>query len=364
MQETAAVDCSKLRWGIASAGKICNDFANALNYVGAPIAAVAARSLADAESFRMQHNVARAYSSYSDMFVDPDVEVVYIGSVNTQHLALGLQALESGKHVVCEKPLGLNLAEVEELQAAARQRNLFLLEGMWTRFFPVVKQVKALVSSGLIGDLRQVQSDFGVVIPRDVQRLYDPALGGGALLDLGIYPVATIPWMFGGEEEPLDVKVAGHRCPQAGVDLCGMLTATYANNRQAVVSWSMVSTTPEETVVSGTAGYAKIEGPAHCPRRATIHVAVGRGFEEQVLEDAQWPEDFAERVKSSTGAAEFLQNYPNGEGFVYEVRAVCAAISEGKLECDDYTWADTRRTARLMDTARRELGVKYPQDER
>lgn len=180
------------KWGICATGKISNDFASCLLHLknlGAPVSlhAVAAGSgLLSAQNFQRRFDVTRSYGSYAELFQDPEVSIVYIGAIHPAHHGLCLQALSSGKHVVCEKPIALNLRELEEIQECARRHNRFLLEGMWTRFFPAYREIRRMVlEAKTIGEVKLVQADFGVAFGRDNKRIWDLGMGGGALLDVG-----------------------------------------------------------------------------------------------------------------------------------------------------------------------------------
>jgi len=348
-----------LRWGIASTGKISHDFTSCLHYlrtkrsVPLDVVAVAARSRSASEGFAREFGLPRAHEGYAALLGDPAVDVVYIGAVNPAHKALAIEAARRGKHVVCEKPLAMSLGDVLEIQDAARESGVFLLEGLWTKFIPLVKRLRRMIlEEGVIGDVKCIQSDFGVDVPRDARRFWSLEMGGGALLDLGIYPVAYIPWLFGAHAAPESYKVEGGLDPATGVDAFGAFSATYAGGRLAIASWSGLCLTPEEVVVTGTAGYVRVHGPAHCPTRATVCIRRGRGFEEQVIEEA-FP-DFGPGYRF---------NYPNSEGLIFEILAAHEAISGGLRECAEHSWADSRRVCEILDACRAALGVVYPQGE-
>ena len=182
------------RWGVCAAGQISNDFTNCLNKLShrTEVVAIAARNKARAEDFATRHKIKKVYGSYEELFQDDEIDICYIGAIHTEHCRLAVAALEAGKHVVVEKPLGMNSYEVETMIAAAKKANRLLLEGLWTRFFPVCREVRDLIRGGAIGNIKNVNADFGIVIPREVERLWNLELGGGALLDLGIYPVAAV----------------------------------------------------------------------------------------------------------------------------------------------------------------------------
>lgn len=168
-----------LKWGILGCGKISNDFCNAVHQAaGSVIQNVGARSESSAEAFGKTHGAIR-FGTYESVVSDPEVEVVYVGAINTQHYKLALSALEKGKHVLCEKPMGMNAGEVRNLMAKAKEKNLFLMEGVWTRCFPATRKIADHLSSGALGPVVTFQGDLGFDIPVSIKRLYDLNLGAG-----------------------------------------------------------------------------------------------------------------------------------------------------------------------------------------
>uniref|UniRef100_A0A8C0PLT3 Trans-1,2-dihydrobenzene-1,2-diol dehydrogenase n=2 Tax=Canis lupus familiaris TaxID=9615 RepID=A0A8C0PLT3_CANLF len=201
-----------LRWGIVSAGLISSDFTTVLGTLPRSehqVVAVAARDLSRAKEFARKHDIPKAYGSYEELAKDPNVEVAYIGTQHPQHKAAVLLCLAAGKAVLCEKPMGVNAAEVREMVAEARSRGLFLMEAIWTRFFPAIEALRAALSQGTLGELRVARAEFGknfTHIPRSV----DWAQAGGGLLDLGIYCIQFISMVFGGQK-PEKISAVGRR---------------------------------------------------------------------------------------------------------------------------------------------------------
>ena len=192
----------KIRWGILSTGYIARQFAEGLSTLAdARIAAVGSRKPERAAEFAERYGIPRSYGSYEELAHDPDVDVLYIATPHRFHKDNTLLALAAGKAVLCEKPLTLNAAEAEVVVSTARQSKLFLMEGMWSRFIPAMVKAKQMVDDGTIGDVQIVASDFGFTAPFDPKsRLYDPELGGGSLLDVGIYPVSLASLILGPPE--------------------------------------------------------------------------------------------------------------------------------------------------------------------
>ncbi len=206
-----------LRWGILATGSICRQFAADLKYVdGATIAAVASRTIANAEDFAHTFGAARFYGNYDALFADPDVDIIYIGTPHPFHEENAIAAMRSGKHVLCEKPLCVTLESARRMIDVSIETGQYLMEAMWTWFLPAIRQAQIWIAEGRIGEIRHIKADFGYPQIYDpVGRMYNPDLGGGALLDMGIYPVA-FAWMFH-KAMPHAIQVTGRRAP-SGVD--------------------------------------------------------------------------------------------------------------------------------------------------
>lgn len=331
------------------AGGISNDFCASLIGNGSCISAVAARDVVKAQDFAKKVSAPSAYSTYEELVKDPAVDVVYIGTIHTMHAPHTKMALEAGKHVVCEKPLGVNQAEVKELIDLARAKGLFLMEGMWTRFFPAVRKAREVLASGEIGEPRYVQGDFGFVAPTDEShRLWDPKQAGGAMLDIGCYVVQAATLAFG-PTLPEQIKCTG-QLSATGVDKEGSMSMTWENKGSASLIFSLTTNTPEQVTIICSNGNLRLHGPAHCTEQLTVAKEVSRGkftethfkFELPVCPEGQ------------------TINYPNSEGFLYEVQAVERALRDGKLECEEFSLDESLVVVQLMDEYRRQLGVVYP----
>lgn len=188
---------TKIRWGILATGRIADWFVTDFSAVpNGTVVAVASRSQANADAFARRHGIARAYGDYDALMADPDVDVVYIATPHTQHLENAIEALRAGKAVLCEKPLTVTPDECRALIRVAEETGGYLMEAMWTYFLPAIRQAEAWVAAGRIGRIRHIKADFGYPLPyASDRREYDAGLGGGALLEMGIYPVA-LAWLF------------------------------------------------------------------------------------------------------------------------------------------------------------------------
>ncbi|MFD8016110.1 Gfo/Idh/MocA family protein, partial [Streptomyces sp. NPDC059762] len=268
-----------VRWGILATGGIAERFATDLAGLdGAEVVAVASRTEASARTFADRFGIARAYGGWDGLFADPEVDVVYVATPHHAHREAAGRALEAGKAVLCEKAFTLNAREAEELVALARDRGLFLMEAMWMYCNPLIRRLAELVRDGAIGEVRTVQADFGLVGPFDPgHRLRDPAVGGGALLDLGVYPVSFAHLLLG---EPDSVQAHARISPE-GVDLnTGMLLGWSDSGASALLSCSLEADTPLTASVTGTKGRIDVPRGFFFPERFTL------------LRDGAEPEEF------------------------------------------------------------------------
>ena len=207
----------KVKWGIISTGRIAGEFASDFKYVdNAELVAVASRSQVSADAFAKTHGVPKAYDSYQKLYEDPEVEVIYVATPHNFHFENSRDALAHGKAVLCEKPITVNPQQFEELRAFAKEKDRYLMEGMWSYFHPAIQKAQHWVTEGRIGKLVQVKADFGYSVPFNPKgRMYNPDLAGGALLDMGIYPIA-MAWLFL-RKDPKEIHVTNHKA-STGVD--------------------------------------------------------------------------------------------------------------------------------------------------
>jgi predicted dehydrogenase len=282
-----------VRWGILGAGHIAGKFAADLLVSPDCIpAAVASRSLDKAKSFAAQSGIARSHGNYRDLAEDPEVDIIYVATPHSLHRDHVLLCLRAGKSVLCEKPFALNGAQADEMADAAKKSGLFMMEALWTRFLPHILALQRTVRSGAIGELRTLTADFGFTgggYPDG--RLFAPALGGGALLDVGIYPLTLAFLLFGHPETAQSMASIG----STGVDeQCGMLLG-YPHGGLAVLSASVVGDTGQEAVISGTGGRIIVHSPWWKSGRFTVHAEgrdpetvhlpmAGNGFVHEIAE--------------------------------------------------------------------------------
>lgn len=247
----------KIRWGIISTGNIAGQFARGLTAVDdAELVAVASRTQEAADRFGEAYNVPRRYATYQALAADPEVDVVYVATPHPMHHDNTILCLEAGKAVLCEKPFAMNAQDTAHMIQVAREKNLFLMEAMWTRFLPAIMRLRELLAQGIIGDVRLLHCDFGFRTAFDPSsRLFDPALGGGALLDVGIYPVSFASMIFG--QQPAQL-FAHARKGQTGVDEETAMLFTYPDDRIAQLFCATRLQTPQEATLVGTEGRIRV----------------------------------------------------------------------------------------------------------
>jgi predicted dehydrogenase len=324
-----------IRWGILGAGAIAATVgADIAATPGNVLQAVGARDADRAAAFAAAAGVARSYGSYADLLADPDVDVVYLATTHAQHRDQALLALRAGKPLLVEKAFTLNAAQAREVVAEARARRLFCMEAMWTRLNPLIRHAVEIAHSGRIGEIVGFRGDLSRHFPYDAaHRLYDLAAGGGALLDLGVYP-ATVAWLFLGR--PDTVHAVGSLSP-TGSDLTNAMQWGYADGRVAQLYCSAAGESPFAALVTGTAGWISIEPRIHRPTRMVVHDASG----DEVIPAEAEP----------------------GNGYALEVLEVARCLREGILESPLVPLDDTVAILEVLDEARRQLGVHYPADE-
>ncbi|MGO1051072.1 Gfo/Idh/MocA family protein [Crossiella sp. CA198] len=321
-----------LRWGVVATGGIASTVtADLLLVPGIEVHAVSSRSPERAREFAGRFGIAKAYGDYHELLADPDVDVVYVATPHSQHHEVTSAALRAGKNVLCEKAFTVTVAQAEELIALAEERGLFLMEAMWTRFIPLVRRLRALLADDAIGEIRLVRADFGVQVPYDpAHRLWNPALGGGALLDLGVYPVSFAHMVLG---VPSALHVHGSRAG-TGVDAEAALLLGYPDGAQALLSTSLRAQTPITAEVIGSTGRIELGSPFYAPTRMTLH---RNGADPETFRAQLW-----------------------GSGYTYQAREVVEQITAGEVESPEMAWADTVNVMRTLCAALGRMGVAHP----
>jgi dihydrodiol dehydrogenase / D-xylose 1-dehydrogenase (NADP) len=322
----------RVGWGILGTGKIAARFAADLQHApGAVLAAVGSRSTETAEAFGRRLHIPHRHASYAALVNDPDVDVVYIATPHSLHLENARLALEAGKAVLCEKPFTLSAHQADELIALARQRGLFLMEAMWTRFLPAIVHLRQMLADGILGDVRLLAADFGVQFAfNPASRLFAPELGGGALLDLGVYPVSMASMVFGPPASIASLATLG----ETGVDDQAGIIFRYAQGQLACLYAAMRVTTPTEATLTGTLGRLRIHAPMFRPERMTLSLP---GRKDKLI---------ARHLK--------------GIGLHYQATQVMHCLAEGKLESGIMPLDETRAIMETLDALRAQWGLRYP----
>jgi predicted dehydrogenase len=320
-----------VRWGVLGTGGIARKFAEDLARVpGAQLAAVGSRSKDTAEKFAGEHGFDRAYGSWAELAADDEVDVVYVATPHAAHEAATEACLSGGRAVLCEKPFTLDLASSAALVALARQRGLFLMEAMWMRCDPAIRAVAGLVAEGAIGEVTAVHADFGLQGPFEAtHRLRDPALGGGALLDLGIYPISLAHLLLG---LPDAVHAWGALTPEGVDENTGVLLG-YGTGAVAALTCSLIGGTRNAATITGRTGRIELPPGFHRPRTVTVHRA-----------DAE---------------PEVLDFPVQGWGYHHEATEVQRCLRAGLLESPLVPHTTTLEVMGLLDTVRAEIGVTF-----
>ncbi|MGW4052055.1 Gfo/Idh/MocA family protein [Streptomyces sp. NPDC004779] len=323
-----------IRWGVLATGGIAERFATDLAELdGAEVVAVASRTEASARAFADRFGIDRAYGDWDGLFADPEVDVVYVATPHHAHREAAGRALEAGKAVLCEKAFTLNAREAEELVALARDRGLFLMEAMWMYCNPLIRRLAELVRDGAVGEVRTVQADFGLAGSFGPDhRLRDPAVGGGALLDLGVYPVSFAHLLLG---EPDSVQAHARISPE-GVDLTTGMLLGWESGASALLSCSLEADTPLTASVTGTKGRIDVPRGFFFPERFTLH-----------REGAE-PEEFV--------------NTDDPHSLRHEAAEVMRCLRAGETQSPLVPLDGTLAVMRTLDAVRDRVGVRYPQE--
>lgn len=325
----------RIRWGILGTGDIARQMADDLPLVkGAELRAVASRSESRAAAFAATHNIPVSYGNYEALAAAPDIDVVYIATPHVRHCSDALMCIAAGKAVLCEKPLAMNAREAQTMVDAAREAGVFLMEAMWTAFFPAIQWGLGALGDGVIGTPRFVSADFSyTATPNPESRLFNRELGGGALLDIGVYCVALADMVF--EIEPERIAGSWTRA-EKGVDVANALLFDYPGSGRAVLSSSLLYDAPQSAVIAGDDGYISFRDRFSQPDTCRI-VANG---------------EVSERIFDREGF-----------GYHYEAREVVDCLNQGRTQS---IWAspDTSvRVMKILDRIRADWGLWYPNDE-
>lgn len=322
-----------VRWGVIGTGRIASDFTRDIRLLpDAEVVAVGSRRQETADEFSRAFGVARAHPSYEALVEDDEVDVVYVATPHPGHHGAAMLALEAGKAVLVEKPFTLNADEAAELVEAARSRGLFLMEAMWTRFLPHVRRLRELLDDGALGDVRTVTAEHGQFFERDPShRLFAPELGGGALLDLGIYPVSFSSMVLG---TPSRVTAASDPA-FTGVDATTSVLLQHDDGAHGVVTTSLQASGANRASIVGTHARVDIDPTWYRPTSFSLVARDGA-----VLERFDEPHE--------------------GGGLRHQAAEVGRCLAEGRCESDVMPLDETVAIMRTLDEVRRQIGLAYP----
>jgi predicted dehydrogenase len=332
-----------VRWGILATGKIATAFARDLALLDeCEIAAVGARRQESADAFAAEHGAARAHGDYRSLVEDPDVDVVYVATPHALHREHVELAFEAGKPVLCEKAFTLTAADAAHLVALSREKGLFLMEAMWMRCNPLIRRLQQLVASGVLGEVRQVRADLGFVVDKPAtDRTLDPALGGGALLDMGIYPLTFAHLFLGGPSQV--AATAG--LSEAGADLDLALSLGYDSGAVASLTTTMTAWSPRDASIATDRGRIDLPAPFHHPTTVT------------------WTPQDADPDLGLPAERQELHEDLIGTGLAHEALEVVRCLRTGEVESPLVPLDETVELLALMDRIRGQIGVRYPADE-
>ena len=321
-----------IRWGILGTGLIATEFAKAMQHVcDAELVSVGSRTQSSASTFASAHGLTRAHGSYEALAADPLVDVVYIATPHTLHCENTLLCLRAGKHVLCEKPFALNTAQLTEMVNEAQRRQLFLMEAMWMRFIPLLRDLQHRLAENEIGEIRMLQADFGFRAPFDPSsRLFNLDLAGGALLDIGIYPLAFAMLLLG---EPTEVASLAHEAA-TGVDEQSAYLLRHAQGQISVLASALRTQTSMSARVYGTHGL--------------IHLPKQFWRAKEMI------------VQPRNKAPQHVHLPYDGNGYQFEAQEVVNCLLAGKTESKIMPVADSLSLMRTMDQIRRQWGLTYP----
>lgn len=292
--------------------------------------AVASRTYDKAKAFADEWGFEKAYGSYEEMLEDPEVELVYIATPHSHHYQYARMCLEHGKHVLVEKAFTVNAAQAEELIRLSEEKGLLLTEAIWTRYMPSRRMIDELVDSGVIGEVTSLTANLGYVLDH-VERMQNPELAGGALLDLGVYPINFAMMVF--HSEIKNVASSAVMSPK-GIDWMNSITLTFEDGKMAVLHSNMLAQTDREGVINGSKGYIEIQNINNCEEIRAFNL------DREITARYQVPEQI--------------------NGYEYEVIACQKAIEDGRVECEEMPHSETLKVMKLMDEIRGQWGMKYP----
>lgn len=321
----------QINWGILSTGSIAARMAQALiNVNDANLLAVASRSKIKSQEFTEKFNISRSYDSYEKLTKDSDIDLVYIGTPNACHYENILLCLNNGKSVLCEKPLVINQKQAEEVIALARKKNLFLMEAHKSCFLPGIKKLKELIENDLIGKINTIKADFCIEAHYDVEnRFFNRSLGGGALLDVGVYAILFSNYLLGAPVEVNSNTIIG----ETGVDVFNEITLKHSDGGYSKLTCGINKAAPREAIILGEKGYIKVNDPFH-----------------------QAPTLF---LKSGDKAEIKIDTSFTCQDLIFEAQRVTECLKNGETECSEFPLSKTLEILKVTDFIRKKCNLQY-----
>lgn len=327
-----SLEAPSLNWGIAGPGWIAEQFTESVQaHTSQEIVAVGSRSAARAATFAAKYSIPASHGSYQELVQDPNVEIVYVATPHPQHFEVAMAAIEAGKHVLVEKPMGITAEQVRLMTQATQAHNVFASEAMWTFFLPKFDVIAQLLEAGTLGKIVSVFAEYGEYF-EEGHRIFDPALAGGPLMDLGSYPLAFVTRVLGAPES---VTAIGSPHPSGVNGQISMLLG-FSEGAQGTVSTNLYNFTPTEAVIVGTEATLRIDGLFNMPGGFSLRHKDGREL----------------RFEASSGE--------HFEGLHFEAAAVARCIAAGLTQAPQRPLADTLKTLELADEVRRQTGIEFP----
>ena len=322
------------RWGILGPGNIAAKFAAGVAALDdQEVVAVGSRTQASADRFADRFDIRRRHVGYEALVADPEVDAIYVATPHSFHREHTFLALEYEKHVLCEKPFAINAGEAQEMVHAARDMKLFLMEAMWSRFLPIIVEMRRLIADGAIGTVQMIQADFGFRASfNPASRLFDPALGGGALHDVGVYPVSLATMLLGEPDRIAAVAALG----ATGIDENTGMVFGYPGGEVALLATTVRASTLQEAIILGSTGSIRVHSPWWVGNTLTLQRA---GHDPELF------------------VRPFIAN-----GYSHEAMEVASCVRAGRLESENMSWEESLLVMLIMDTVRAQLGMKYPME--
>ena len=320
-----------MKFSILAPGHIAGTMAKTISRLdGIESYAVASSDYGRAKAFAGEWGFEKAYGSYEELVDDPEVGLVYVASPHSHHYQHAKLCLEHGKHVLVEKAFTVNAAQAQELIDISEERGLLLAEAIWTRYMPSRGMVDDLVASGVIGEVTSLTANLGYILPH-VERMQKPELAGGALLDLGVYPINFALMAFHGQVERVHASAV---LSPSGIDWMNSITLVFEGGKMAVLHSDMLAQTDRQGVISGDKGYLEVQNINNCEEIRVF------GLNRKLTARYTVPKQIS--------------------GYEYEVLACKKAIEAGKTECEEMPHAESLRVMKLLDEVRSQWGMKFP----